>query len=108
MLQFATAGESHGQALIAWLSGLPAGLPPYKLANGRTVLQRNRGETEFLYQEIFERRAYLQHGVTLEDGDCVFDVGANIGLFALFAGTVAAGVRIYSFEPIPRSSSCCG
>src|ERR1700751_1049548 len=26
MLQFATAGESHGQALIAWISGLPAGL----------------------------------------------------------------------------------
>lgn len=27
MLQFQTAGESHGQALIAMLSGLPAGLP---------------------------------------------------------------------------------
>ena len=26
MLQFATAGESHGQALVAWISGLPAGL----------------------------------------------------------------------------------
>ena len=27
MLRFVTAGESHGQALIAWISGLPAGLP---------------------------------------------------------------------------------
>ena len=26
MLQFHTAGESHGQALMAWISGLPAGL----------------------------------------------------------------------------------
>ncbi len=27
MLRFVTAGESHGQALIAWISGLPAGVP---------------------------------------------------------------------------------
>jgi chorismate synthase len=27
MLRFVTAGESHGQALIAWISGLPAGIP---------------------------------------------------------------------------------
>jgi chorismate synthase len=27
MLRFVTAGESHGQALIAWVSGLPAGVP---------------------------------------------------------------------------------
>jgi len=27
MLKFYTAGESHGQALLAFLSGLPAGLP---------------------------------------------------------------------------------
>ena len=26
MLRFYTAGESHGQALLAFLSGLPAGL----------------------------------------------------------------------------------
>jgi len=26
MLKFYTAGESHGQALLAFLSGLPAGL----------------------------------------------------------------------------------
>ena len=27
MLRFFTAGESHGQALLAWISGLPSGLP---------------------------------------------------------------------------------
>jgi len=27
MLRFVSAGESHGQALIAWVSGLPAGVP---------------------------------------------------------------------------------
>ncbi len=27
MFRFVTAGESHGQALVAWVSGLPAGIP---------------------------------------------------------------------------------
>ena len=27
MLRFATAGESHGEALVALLSGMPAGVP---------------------------------------------------------------------------------
>ena len=27
MLRFCTAGESHGQGLVAWVSGLPAGIP---------------------------------------------------------------------------------
>jgi chorismate synthase len=27
MLRFQTAGESHGQALVALVSGLPAGIP---------------------------------------------------------------------------------
>ncbi len=27
MLRYFTSGESHGEALVAFLSGLPAGLP---------------------------------------------------------------------------------
>ncbi len=27
MLRFSTAGESHGEALVAMVSGLPAGVP---------------------------------------------------------------------------------
>src|SRR3989304_9172407 len=27
MLRFSTAGESHGQGLVAWVAGLPAGIP---------------------------------------------------------------------------------
>ena len=27
MLRYYTAGESHGQALLAFVSGLPAGMP---------------------------------------------------------------------------------
>src|SRR5262249_35460889 len=44
---------------------------------------------------------YLQHGIALRDGDCVFDVGANIGMFTVFASQFAKDVRVFAFEPIP-------
>jgi FkbM family methyltransferase len=46
--------------------------------------------------------SYFRHGVALNDGDVVFDVGANIGLFGLWVQRMGrAGVSVYSFEPIP-------
>ncbi|MEH1888456.1 MAG: FkbM family methyltransferase [Nostoc sp.] len=72
-----------------------------KLPNGMTIAHLNKTETEFLYQEIFTDQSYLQHGITLDEGDCIFDVGANIGLFSLFAAQACPKVKIYAFEPIP-------
>ena len=76
-------------------------LPQYELPNGMVVVHKNRGETDYLYKEIFEGEIYLRHGISLKDGDCIFDVGANIGMFSLFAGQVCRNARIYAFEPIP-------
>ena len=50
---------------------------------------------------MFQLQAYIRHGITINDGDCILDVGANIGLFTLFAQQVARGTNIYSFEPTP-------
>jgi amino acid adenylation domain-containing protein/FkbM family methyltransferase len=79
----------------------PSTLPRLELPDGTTVFHRNRGETEFLYREIFEGEGYLRHGLALGDGDVVFDVGANVGLFTVFAGTAARDTRVYAFEPLP-------
>ena len=81
--------------------GLLPDLPRYELPNGMVVVHRAKSETDFVYQEIFVDQSYLRHGVTLHDGDCVFDVGANIGLFTLFAGQRRRNLTIYAFEPIP-------
>jgi amino acid adenylation domain-containing protein/FkbM family methyltransferase len=74
--------------------------PLHRLPNQLAVAYLNRGETELLYHEIFEQQSYLRHDVTLADGDCVFDVGANIGLFSLFVHQ-RCRARIFAFEPIP-------
>jgi len=73
------------------------------LPNGIRIYQLNRNETEVLYREIFEQQSYLRHGVTLQDGDCVFDVGANIGMFTVFVNSRCAPSRVYAFEPIPET-----
>jgi amino acid adenylation domain-containing protein/FkbM family methyltransferase len=76
----------------------------YELPNGMTIAYLNQSETDFMYREIFERRSYLKHVIALEEGACIFDVGANIGLFTLQVGQICNNAKIYAFEPIPPVS----
>lgn len=80
-----------------------AGRPVHELPNGMAVFHQNRSETEFVYHETFVEESYLQEGIRLEPGDCVFDVGANIGLFSLLVGERCPDALIYAFEPIPET-----
>jgi amino acid adenylation domain-containing protein/FkbM family methyltransferase len=73
----------------------------HHLPNGLEVAHLNRNETEIIFKEVFEEQTYLKHGVTLGDGACVFDVGANIGLFTLFVHDRCERARVYAFEPSP-------
>ena len=73
----------------------------HTLPNGLEVAYQSKAELMQFYDDIFEKRVYTRHGITLRDGDCVFDVGANIGLFTVFVALQAAGARIFSFEPAP-------
>src|SRR6185369_9046003 len=76
------------------------GRPRYVLPNGMAIVNHNTAETSYVYQEIFEDLNYLKHGIKLKKGACVFDVGANIGLFTLFVSRHCEGARIYAFEPL--------
>ena len=93
--------------LIAYAVPAPAyaptvlGKPRYELPNKMMIAHLNKNETDYLYHEIFELQAYLQHGITINDGDCVVDVGANIGLFSLFANQLGSNLQLYAFEPNP-------
>jgi amino acid adenylation domain-containing protein/FkbM family methyltransferase len=71
-----------------------------RMPNGMSIVEQNRNETDYLYEEIFKRKRYFKQGISLPDGGCVFDVGANIGLFTLFVSQNRQGLRVYAFEPI--------
>lgn len=76
-------------------------IPRYTLPNGLSIAHVNKHETDFLYKELFEERAYFKHGITLGDAPCVFDIGANIGMFSLCVKQACPGATIYAFEPTP-------
>ena len=78
----------------------------YVLPNGMTVIHQNQSETYFMYREVFEEDSYLAPEITLPRGACVFDVGANIGLFSLQVGQVVEDATVYAFEPIPATYDC--
>ncbi len=76
--------------------------PVTNLPNGLTVCYASKYDVTFLYREIFAEQLYLQHGIKLEQGDTVVDVGGNIGFFALFAAQqVGPSGQVVSAEPIP-------
>jgi len=69
MLRFVTAGESHGQALIAWISGLPAGLGvDTEFVNAelhRRQLGYGRGGRQRIEKDHADFLAGVRHGKTI-------------------------------------------
>lgn len=70
-----------------------------KLNDGTEVFCLQRSEALVLDHHI---HGYLDHGIHIDPGHVVFDVGANIGLFGIRAFQQCKGdVTVYAFEPVP-------
>lgn len=68
------------------------------LPNNQKVFCIQAEEARILYQQVQEYFKY----VDINQGDTIFDVGANIGLFSLMVNDLYAGkVKVFAFEPIP-------
>ena len=63
MLRFVSAGESHGQALIAWISGLPLGVPVDTAFIQRELHRRQLGYGRGGRQRIEKDQADILAGV---------------------------------------------
>ena len=87
----------------------------FTLPNGEEIYHISKAESELLYRELFDGQCYrLPQGhpdqdwmtIELAPHDTVVDVGANIGLFALWAKwhpSTKAKVRVLSFECVPST-----
>jgi chorismate synthase len=69
MFRFVTAGESHGQALIAWVSGVPAGVPiDFDFVHGelhRRQLGYGRGGRQKIEKDRVEALSGIRHAQTI-------------------------------------------
>src|SRR5271170_3682752 len=69
MLRYFTAGESHGEALVAFLSGLPAGLKIDQLFLDRELWRRQQGYGRGGRMKIERDTAHIlsgvRHGMTI-------------------------------------------
>jgi chorismate synthase len=69
MFRFVTAGESHGQALIAWISGVPAGVPiDFDFVQNemhRRQLGYGRGGRQKIEKDRVEALSGIRHGLTI-------------------------------------------
>src|ERR1700690_4274106 len=69
MLRFVSAGESHGQALVAWISGLPLGVPIdldfIQRELHRRQLGFGRGGRQRIEKDQADILAGVRHGKTI-------------------------------------------
>ena len=74
-------------------------IPETTLATGMKIFCLRQEEVPILYEQIQD---YFKNGIEVHEGDTVFDVGANIGLFTLWTYQLCnKNVSVYAFEPIP-------
>ncbi len=73
------------------------------LENGWELYYRNRLDLEILSREFQEDDVYNHDGIEINDGDCIFDVGAHIGTFLLWVGHRLNSAKVFCFEPIPET-----
>jgi FkbM family methyltransferase len=93
--------QNWREALEAEWRGTP--LKQVKIRNGVVIESPGTIDLAFLFQETWRRAIYSPAGFEIEPGNTVIDIGANIGVFAIFAATRAAAVRVFSYEPFPEN-----
>ena len=73
----------------------------YCAPDGLEIYYLSTGEPEYFYKDIFLEDNYVSGFITLQEGDVVFDVGANVGYFSLYVDRVLKEYQIFAFEPAP-------
>ncbi|HVP24222.1 MAG TPA: FkbM family methyltransferase [Conexivisphaerales archaeon] len=71
--------------------------------SGIPCLMRAKTTDLSIYLEVFVKKVYNPRGFEIHAGDVVVDVGAHIGVFTVFAASLAKSGRVYAFEPDNRN-----
>ncbi len=70
----------------------------YRFRNG-TKINTGEGIDAATIAVVFVKKDYGD----IKDSSTIIDIGANIGVFAVYASTVSKNTKVYAYEPMPRS-----
>jgi amino acid adenylation domain-containing protein/FkbM family methyltransferase len=70
------------------------------LPDGQIVLTPSAGEAQYLWEDVFAQNSYGSPIAYAHDA-VIVDVGANIGLYTLYALAAAPHGRVVAIEPVP-------
>jgi FkbM family methyltransferase len=65
-----------------------------------------RGAACYLHREIFARKRYWRPGFEILPSDTVVDIGANMGMFVLWAAPQAHAGQVLAIEPCQQIHGC--
>ena len=69
------------------------------LNNGIRFILRSRTMDRTVLKEVWVREIYNRHGICVEKGDTVLDVGGHIGIFSVYSAFRSQTGMVYVFEP---------
>jgi FkbM family methyltransferase len=81
---------------------LPAPLHQIDLKTGLSIVSPMEEPLVHIFEDIWLNQCYTPGDFKIDPGDTVVDIGANLGIFSVWAATRAKGVRVISLEPSPR------
>ncbi len=70
-----------------------------KTRSGLSISVRSKTNDKSIVREILVSNDYTTTNLFIKNGDTVFDIGANIGIFSCWAAHSYKDIKIHSFEP---------
>ncbi len=67
------------------------------------VIDPHARDTDYIHEEIFTRRIYDHPSLRVPAGATILDVGANIGLYSIWASREYRPAAIFAFEASPTT-----
>ncbi len=68
-----------------------------------SVIDRDDADTDFIYSEVFLSQIYYHPEMKIRKYPVVMDVGANIGIYAIWAHRRYQPFQIFAYEASPRT-----
>ena len=70
-----------------------------RLKNGLNFIVRAQTMDRSVIKEVWLQNIYNKFGVNVSKGDTVFDIGAHVGIFSIYAAELSDNGKVYAFEP---------